>query len=99
MKVANFHKKQYDEAFNIVKSNGGINEVAIDDRGRFVCVNSEGEFKYMTPEQLKDQKEYQPLTNSELLQYRAYNTDTAFNNNILSIVQNGIGMEYVTNLI
>lgn len=99
MKVANFHKKQYDEAFNIVKSNGGINEVAIDDRGRFVCVNSEGDFKYMTPEQLKSQDEYQPLTNSELLQYRAYDTDTAFNNNILSIVQNGIGMEYVTNLI
>ena len=25
MKVANFNKKEYDEAFNIVNSNGGIN--------------------------------------------------------------------------
>lgn len=99
MKVANFHKKQYDAAFDMVKSNGGINEVAIDERGRFVCINSEGDFKFLSADQLKDQSEYQPLTNSELLEYRAYSKDSAFNNNILSIVQSGIGMEYVTNLI
>ena len=99
MKTANFHKKQYDEAFSIVKSNGGINEVAIDERGRFICVNSEGDFKFMSAEQLKNQEEYQPMTNSELLEYRAYNKDTAFNNNILSIVQSGIGMEYVNKLV
>ena len=48
MKVANFHKKQYDAAFDIVKANGGINEVAVDERGRFVCVNSEGDFKFLS---------------------------------------------------
>lgn len=99
MKIANFHRKQYDSAFDIVKANGGINEVAIDERGRFVCANEKGDFKFLTAEQLKSQEEYTPVTNSELLQYRAYDKDTAFNNNILSIVQNGIGMEYVTNLI
>ena len=86
MKTANFHRKQYDSAFDIVKANGGINEVAIDERGRFVCANEKGDFKFLTAEQLKSQEEYTPVTNSELLQYRAYDKDTAFNNNILSIV-------------
>lgn len=99
IKVAKFHRQQYDNAFNIVKQNGGINEVAIDERGRFVCVNDEGDFKLLTSEELKDNKDYNPLTNSELLEYRAFNVDSAFNTNILSIVQNGIGIEQVTKMV
>ena len=99
MEVAKFHRKQYDEAFSTVKQNGGINEVAIDEHGRFVCVNKEGDFKLLKSEELNSNSDYVPLTNSELLEYRAHNADGAFNNNITSIVQNGISIDQVTKMI
>jgi hypothetical protein len=48
MKVANFNKKEYDNAFSKVSTNGGLNEYAISDRGQLVCANSEGDFKLLT---------------------------------------------------
>lgn len=99
LKIANFNKKEYDNAFKIVSENGGINEVAINERGQFVCVNSEGDFKFMTAEELKKSKDYRPLTNSELLRFRANDPTLANNNQILSVVQNGISMDKITDQI
>lgn len=99
MKVANFNKKEYDEAFNIVKSNGGINEYAISERGDLICINKEGNFKQLSVEELKSNKEYTPLTNSELLYYRAQDPTLAGKNNLLKVVKNGIGIQTVTKLI
>lgn len=99
MKTANFNKKEYDNAYEHVSGNGGINEVAINDRGQFVCKNKDGDFKLMTPEELKKSDGYVPLTNSELLYYRAQDPSLANNNQILSVVKNGIGIETVTKMI
>lgn len=99
MKVANFNKKEYDEAFNIVKANGGINEYAISDRGELFCVNKEGNFKLINVDELSQNEGYTPLTNSELLYYRAQSPDMANKNNILKIVKNGIGIETVSKTI
>lgn len=99
IKIANFNKKEYDNAFEIVSNNGGINEVAINDRGQLFCINSEGDFKLLTVEQLNQNPEYQALTNSELLKFRAYDPSIAYNNDILKIVQNGIGMETINKMI
>lgn len=100
MKVANFNKKEYDNAFEIVSKNGGINEYAINERGQIYCINSETkDFKLMNIEELKSSKEYIPLTNSELLYYRAQSPDMANKNNILKIVKNGVSMEMVTKTI
>lgn len=96
LKIANFNKKEYDNAYEQVSKNGGINEVAITDRGQFICMNEEGDFKFLTPEELKEHEGYVPLTNSELLSKRAQDTSLANNNKLLSVVQNGIGMEVVT---
>lgn len=96
LKVANFNKKEYDNAYNQVSKNGGINEVAINDRGQFVCMNEKGDFKLMTAEQLKSSEGYVALTNSELLHRRAQDVSLANNNKLLSVVQNGISMEVVT---
>jgi hypothetical protein len=60
-------------------------------------MNTEGDVKLLRAEQLQNNSEYQPLTNSELLHYRAHNIP--FKNEMLSIVKNGIGMKTVTNMI
>ena len=95
MRTANFNRKQYDEAFNIVSSNGGINELAINEKGQLICVNKDGDFKYLKPEQLTQTTDYRPVTNSELLRLRAYNPELAGDNRILGVVANGIGIDSV----
>ena len=99
MRTANFNRKQYDNAFNIVSNNGGINELAINERGQLVCVNSKGDFKFLLPEQLKDNPDYAPVYNAELLKMRAYSPELANNNEVLSIVSNGIGMKSILELV
>lgn len=95
MRTANFNRKQYDNAFNIVSNNGGINELAINEKGFLICVNNKGDFKYLKPEQLAQASDYQPVTNSELLRLRAYNPELAGDNRILGVVANGIGIDSV----
>lgn len=97
LKNAKFNHEQYKEAQDHVIKNGGINEYAIDEHGRLYCMNTEGDVKLLRAEQLQNNSEYQPLTNSELLHYRAHNIP--FKNEMLSIVKNGIGMKTVTNMI
>lgn len=99
MKTANFNKKKYDDAFSTVNKNGGINELAINDRGQIFCMDSNGDFKLLTPEQLKSNSNYQALTNSDLLNFRAYYPQLANNNSILKVVENGIGIESITKMI
>ena len=102
IKNANFNKKQYDEAFNIVKSNGGINEAAINERGEVLCKNKDNDFKLLQPEEIKESG-YVPVTNSEILKYRAYESSLVNDHNLLGIVNNGIGIasvnQYVTDVI
>lgn len=99
MRTANFNRKQYDEAYDIVSKNGGINELAINEKGQLICVNDKGDFKYLKPEQLSQVEGYQPVTNSELLRLRAYSPELANDNRILGVVANGIGIEGVTKYI
>jgi hypothetical protein len=100
MKIANFNRKEYDNAYNQVKDNGGINEIAITVHGQLVCTNESGDFQLMTMKQLKDSEgSYRPLTNLELLQLRAESGELAYNNSVLRTVQNGIGMEVVNEMI
>ena len=100
LKTAKFNKQEYDRAYEQVSKNGGINEVAITTRGQLVCFNSaENNFKLLTPEELKKSSGYTPLTNSELLRYRANDVSLAGNTEVLSVVQNGIGIQQVTAMI
>lgn len=99
MRTANFNRKQYDEAYELVSKNGGINELAINEKGQLICANDKGDFKYVRPEELSQLEGYKPLTNSELLRFRAYSPELANDNRILGVVANGIGIEGVTKYI
>lgn len=101
MKNLNFNHQEYKDALDIVNKNGGINEIAINDRGQVFCVNKSDpkDFQLISPEELFKQTKYVPLTNSDLLNMRAYNTDLANNSSILKVVKNGIGIDGVTKMI
>ena len=48
-KVANFNKKEFDDTYNLVKSNKGLSEVAITTDGNLVAQNlNTGEIKQLT---------------------------------------------------
>lgn len=96
---AKFSSKQFEKVQAQVLSNGGINEVAVNERGQMICVNAQGDFKYLTIDKLKENKEYTPLTNSELLSIRAHNPQMAEQNKLLSVVANGIGMKGINEMI
>jgi hypothetical protein len=48
---------------------------------------------------LQDPSKYSLYTNSNLLDYRAQNKNSAYDNTVMEIVNNGIGLEQVDKLI
>lgn len=103
IKTAKFNKDEYNNAFNQLKGNGGLSELAITSEGMLIGSNGDGEFKYFTPEEAAKgshtENGYQLLTNSNLLYLRANSTDAAFNHKLITVAQNGVGMETVNKLI
>lgn len=97
------NQREYNEAKKEATANGGINEVAIDLRGHIFVQNQEtGEILTVTPQEYGDliqQGNYQALTNSNLLYLRREDPNFAFKNDILNTVQNGIGIDKVTQMI
>ena len=100
IKVAKFNREEYNQAFNQLKGNGGLNELAITSEGMLIGTNKAGDFAYFTPEQVNSgepkNKGYSLLTNSNLLYLRANSLDAAFNHQLTTVAQNGIGMEVIT---
>lgn len=98
---AKFNKEAYDNTYKIVKDNGGLNEIAITNQGLVVAQDRETkQIVQLTPEEANANKnKYVPLTNSNLLAMRAQSADQTFDNTMLAVVENGIGLESVHKLI
>ena len=100
IKVAKFNREEYNQAFNQLKGNGGLNELAVTSEGMLIGTNKEGDFKYFSPNDVNNKEHakegYSLLTNSNLLFMRANSTDAAFNHQLTTQAQNGIGMEVIT---
>lgn len=100
VKTATFYKKQWEDAYKNVVANKGISEYAIDERGRVIAFNKKGEIKPITIDEFrKNSSNYQLLTNEELLNLRAHSQQYSGNQEMLSVIENGIGMEKVNSLI
>ena len=97
MNQLSFSREQYDKAMETVKSNGGLNEAAIDQYGQVYVTNGK-DFKLMSPEEAK-QSGWTMVTNQDLLYMRANDTNLAGNDKILNVVNNGIGISQVTKMI
>lgn len=108
LKVANFNKTEYDHAYTEVKENSGLSELAITENGYLTGINKEtGKLQLFSVQDYlsnpykfdNDKGKYQILTNSNLLWMRAHSPQFAFDNKVLSIVENGIGLEKINKLI
>ena len=75
MNNLSFSREQYDRAMETVKSNGGLNEAAIDQHGQVYVTNGK-DFKLMSPEEAK-QSGWTMVTNQDLLYMRANDTNLA----------------------
>lgn len=97
MNQLSFSREQYDKALDNVKSNGGLNEAAIDQYGQVYMTNGK-DYKLMSPEKAK-QSGWKQMTNQDLLYLRANDPNLSGKDEILNIVNNGIGISQVTKMI
>lgn len=98
VKIAAFNKKEYDKAQELVTKNDGLHEVAVTDQGKIVVMDSKGKIKQLSLEAYhSNRNKYQPLTNSQLLDYRAQNAP--MDNTILGVVSNGVGLPQINKYI
>ena len=102
VKIAGFNKNEYEEAYKRATENDGLSEIGIASDGRHVYVRDINDSKIKVvnvADFMKNQRKYQAITNGELLQIRANSPQMAFNNDILRVVENGIGMEKVQSML
>lgn len=97
MNKLSFSREQYDKALDNVKSNGGLNEAAIDQYGQVYMTNGK-DYKLMSPEKAK-QSGWKQMTNQDLLYLRANDPSLSGKDEILNVVNNGIGISQVTKMI
>ena len=97
MNQVSFSREQYDKALDNVKSNGGLNEAAIDQYGQVYMTNGK-DYKLMSPEEAK-QSGWKQMTNQDLLYLRANDPSLSGKDEILNVVNNGIGIDKVTEYI
>ena len=92
-----YSEDSFEKAKAQATSNEALNEYAVGTNGEMVFQNLDtGEYKIGTikSEMFKD-KVWNPLTNDQLLELRAKSPNMAFNDRILSIVNNGVGMNKI----
>lgn len=95
-----FQSNQYENARNKAIENDSINEVVINSMGRVMVTDGEG-FDWVTPEDLyKHSDKYQPITNAQLLTFRAQGVGgLAFNQDVINSVAGSISYNNVTEMI
>lgn len=97
MNQLSFSREQYDKALDNVKSNGGLNEAAIDQYGQVYMTDGK-DYELMAPEEAK-QSGWKQMTNQDLLYLRANDPSLSGKDEILNVVNNGIGIDKVTKMI
>lgn len=92
-----FNKEQYDKALDTAKSKDSLNEAAITASGQVYCVNvkDKNDYKLLSPEQIKKQNTYAPITNQDLLWLRANNPNLAFQNELFNTINSSSSMKEI----
>lgn len=95
-----FQHDEFIKARDTAIQKGSLQEVAINSSGQIMAVTEDG-YEWITPEQYaKDQENYRPITNSELLTLRAQGVGgLVFDQVSIVTVANSMGIAEVTKLI
>lgn len=90
-------KEEYKETFNIAKNNKTLSEAAITADGQIVLQTNNGYTMASPDKAIKavQSGKARICKNSDLLKDRRHNPNMAFNNELLSIVQNGVSFDSV----
>ena len=94
--------KYSQDSFNKAKaqatSNEALNEIAVGVNGEMVLQDADsGKIKIGTiSDWIKSDKKLNPLTNDQILELRAKSPNMVFNDDILGIVNNGVGMNKIS---
>lgn len=95
-----FQHDEFIKARDTAIQKGSLQEVAINSSGQIMAATEDG-YEWITPEQyIKDQENYRPITNSELLTLRAQGVGgLVFDQASIETVANGVGIKEVTELL
>lgn len=93
-------KTTFDNAINVAKSNGALEEYAVSAQGMVVKDLSDGKvtqvsFSDFAADNNSKSKKYQALTNAQLAEEREYNKQLLGNTGVYSILNYGKGVEKV----
>ena len=93
-----YNQNSFDKAKTLVTQNEGLNEYAVGTDGRMILQDLdtgkivEGSVKQW----LENKDKLNPLTNSQVLDLRAHSSKYAFNNGLMSVVENGVGLNKIS---
>lgn len=100
IKLIALSKKQYDKVYEKLYNNGGLEELAITSNGYIMALDKDDKIQQISVSQyLSSNNQYKPITNSNLLYLRAYQPEYTYNNELLNIANNGIGINEVDKMI
>lgn len=102
LKQAKFNRELFKDTYDRAVENNSLNDIAITLDGHVLAINKDKQIVRLKPEewvQAKQSNEYQALTNSNLLWYRSQHPGYVNNNEVLQVVENGIGLESVHKMI
>ena len=86
-----------DSAMKEAYSNDGLEELAIGTRGQLFVQDKNGNIKQISmPEYNKKRDQFSAMTVNDLSKARMYNSNLAFDTDIISTIQNSIGINKVT---
>lgn len=90
--------ERYNTAVKNLTEQNAEADLAIDDRGRIYCMNTEsGKVEALTLDKIKEQEgKIAPLTNAELLNLRRSRPDLAYNTKIIDDINNAVGIDTIT---
>ena len=93
------NKKSYDTAVQTLQNNQAWSEIATDTNGQIYAIK-DGSLQTVTPtEYYKNKEEYTPLTNGQVMHFRAQTPGLAFQQSVLVDMANATSMENVSDFL
>lgn len=91
-----FNSKEYANVYESLHESGSMQEVAVNSMGQLAVKTEEG-FSWVTPEEYHANSQiYQPISNAQLLDYRANSPSLAFQNVVFETLNNGTSVDSIT---